>query len=245
MMKLIFLGIWLALAGQVQESDEDQALKTKTHLAFGHKHLRNGKYQLALNEYSEILKAEPNHFDANLGRARSLIGLGDSAKAAGPARLATDLRPDSAEAFGVLGDAYSHANTQDYPRASQAYQKALALKPDSLGAAMSLARALSYQKEVEQAIQVLENARKHHPGNTELLTKLAESYYAIRKLDKAEGLIGVVLEKDPENAQANKVLDQIRGRQAYNLWIPIIALVAFPLIILFVRWMKKGRIPKA
>jgi tetratricopeptide (TPR) repeat protein len=237
----VWIGLWLALLSGPALTPPDQPAEIEARLAKGQEYLAEKKFQKALIEFSEILKTEREHFEANLGRARALIGLGDSRKALDPARLATDLKPDSVRAWRLLGDAYAHPGTQDYPRASRAYRKVLKLEPASLEAAMSLARALSYMKEVEQAIGVLENARKHHPDELKLLTKLAESYYAIRKLDKAEELINQVLEKEPGHPEAKRVLEQIRGRRAYNLWVPIVAIVAFPLIIILVRRMKKGR----
>lgn len=227
------------------QSAPDQSADTDARLVKGLQYLQNKKFQEALIEYSEILKKEPKHFEANLGRAQALIGLGDSTKALGPARLACDLKPDSVRAWRILGDAYAHEGTQDYPRAAKAYSKVLELEPKSLEAAMNLARALSFKKEVEQAIEILEVARKHHPDELDLLTKLAESYYAIRKLGRAEELVNLVLEREPEHKEAKRVLSQIQGRRAYNLWVPIIAIIAFPLIILLVRWMKKGRELKA
>jgi tetratricopeptide (TPR) repeat protein len=239
-MTIVWLGLWLAMQPVPDQSADAEAREVK-----GLQYLQAKKFQEALIEYSEILKKQPKHFEANLGRAQALIGLGDSTKALGPARLACDLKPDSVRAWRILGQAYAHKGTQDYPRAAKAYRKVLELEPKSLEAATCLARALSYKKEVEQAIEILEAARKHHPEELGLLTKLAESYYAIRKLGRAEELANFVLEREPEHEEAKRVLNQIRGRQAYNLWVPIIAIVAFPLIILLVRWMKKGREVKA
>ncbi len=244
-MTSIWLGLWLAIQSQPQVILPDKPAEAETRLVKGLEYLQAKKFQEALIEYSEILKTQPKHFEANLGRARSLIGLGDSQKALGPARLACDLKPESVQAWRLLGDAYAHQGTQDYPRASEAFRRVLELKPESLGAAMSLARALSYQKEVEQAIEILEAARKHHPGELKLLSKLAESYYAIRKLDEAEQLVNQALEQDPNHPEAQLVLDQIEGRRAYLLWVPIVAIVVFPLIIILFRWMKKGREVKA
>ncbi|MBW1811668.1 MAG: tetratricopeptide repeat protein, partial [Deltaproteobacteria bacterium] len=116
--------------------------------------------------------------------------------------------------------------------------------PKSKSAAMNLARALNFDKEVEQAIAVMESAHKQFPDDMAIVVKLAESYYAIRKLDRAEELIGLALEADPNNKNALHVHDQVKSRQAYNFWVPIIAIIAFPILFLAIRWMRKGRLPK-
>lgn len=210
----------------------------------GEEHLKQQKYQQALNDYSQILKTDPKHTAANLGRARALLGLGDGPKAVGPARMVTELEPENQAAWMVLGDAYSHENTQDYPRAAEAYQKALGLDPTNRNAGLKLARALSFTKEVDQAIGVLEGVLKHHPDDVLVLVKLAESCYAVRKLDRAEDLLKRAQELAPENPEVRRVADQVSSRRAYNFWVPIIAIIAFPLIYLLVRFMRKGRVPK-
>lgn len=210
----------------------------------GREHLKQEQYQQALNDFSEVLKSEPRNISANLGRARALLGLGDGPKAVGPARLACELGPENIPAWMVLGDAYAHDATQDFPRAAEAYQKVLDLDPENRRAGLKLARALSYQKEVDRAIGVLEGLLRHHPGDVLVLVKLAESYYAVRKLDRAEELLDRALGLSPENPEALRVAGQVRSRRAYNFWVPIIAIVAFPLIYLLVRFMRRGRVPR-
>jgi len=210
----------------------------------GEEHLKQEKYQQALNDFSEVLKSEPENVPANLGRARALMGLGDGPKAVGPARLVCEQQPENLEAWMVLGDAYSHENTQDFPRAAEAYQKVLDLDPKNRRAGLRLARALSFKKEVERAIGVLEGILKHHPEDVLVLVKLAESYFAIRKLDRAGELLGRAQKLAPDSPEVRRVADQISSRRAYNFWVPIIAVIAFPLIYLLVRFMRKGRVPK-
>jgi cytochrome c-type biogenesis protein CcmH/NrfG len=210
----------------------------------GEEHLKQEKYQQALNDFSEILKTDPKHSAANLGRARALLGLGDGPKAVGPARLVCEQEPGNAAAWMVLGDAYAHENTQDYPRAAEAYRKVLDLDPGNRRAGLMLARALSFKKEVDQAIAVLEGTLEHHPEDVLLLVKLAESYYVIRKLDRAEQLLARAQKLSPDNPEVRRVADQVNSRRAYNFWVPIIAIITFPLIYLLIRFMRKGRVPK-
>ena len=213
-------------------------------LAQGEEHLKQEKYQQALNDFSEILKSEPKNVPANLGRARALLGLGDGPKAAGPARMVCEIEPQNVQAWMVLGNAYAHETSQDYPRATEAYRKVLDLDPKNREAGLGLARALSYKKEVDQAVGILEDVLRHHPDDVLVLVKLAESYYAIRKLDRAEELLDRALGLAPGNQEALLVADQVRSRRAYNFWVPIIAIIVFPLIYLLVRFMRKGRVPK-
>lgn len=236
---------YAAAARLLEQASDTHPGDPALQAALGRAYLHLDKYQQALNAFSAILMSAPRHLEANMGRARALVGLGDAPKAVKNARLAVDLAPERAEAWLLLGDVYAHDSLQDHPRAVDAYRRALALDPESLQAAMGLARSLSYTREVEQAIEVLERARTHHPGSIPLVVKLAESYYAVRDLDRAESLVHEALEADPGSAEARRVLEQIEGRRAYNFWVPVIAIVAFPVLVVFVRWLKRGRTPKA
>ena len=77
-----------------------------------------------------------------------------------------------------------------------------------------------------------------------MLVKLAETYYAIRKLDRAEELLRRERKQAPDDPEVRRVAEQISSRRAYDFWVPIIAIIAFPLIYLLVRFMRKGRVPK-
>jgi cytochrome c-type biogenesis protein CcmH/NrfG len=217
---------------------------TGSLLIRGEEHLKQERFQQALNDFSEILKTAPKDVPANLGRARALLGLGDGPKAVGPARMVCELEPENLRAWMVLGDAYAHGLTQDFLRAAEAYRQVLDLDPKNRDAGLRLARALSYRKEVEQAIGVLQGAQKHHPEDVLVLVKLAESYYAVRKLDRAEEVLAHALRLAPDHPVALRVQDQVRSRRAYNFWVPIIAIIVFPLVYLLVRFMRKGRVPQ-
>lgn len=210
----------------------------------GREYLEQGLFEKALVEFKEALKADPNDVAANLGRAKALLSLGDGRSALRWAKMATVLAPENVAAWEVLGNVYLHDSNQDYPRAEEAFRKELEVDPNRLEGSLSLARALSFEKKVEEAVIVLRRAVEHHPENTSLMVKLAESYYVLRKLDKAEELVREVLAKDPSSSEARRVLDQVEGRQAYNFWVLALSAVLIPLIYFGIRWMKKGRIPK-
>jgi tetratricopeptide (TPR) repeat protein len=226
------------------EARAQGATDSTTRLALGQAYLLREMHQKALIEFSEVLRHDPNHIQANLGRAESLIGLGDAKKAIGPVKLVTEIEPENARAWEILGNAYLHEQAQDFDKAQLAYRKALELNPSSRDAGVNLARALNYAKRVEEAITVLEAVRVKHPDDVSVMVKMAESFYAIRKLDKAELLLQEALELAPDDKEAKRVLGQVRSRQAYNFWVPIIAIIAFPLLYLAIRWMRRGKIPK-
>jgi len=84
----------------------------KVRIALGQLYLKGEMFQKALIEFSQVLIDNPNQIQANLGRAESLIGLGDPKKAVGPVKLVTEIEPENAQAWEVLGNAYVDSSTK-------------------------------------------------------------------------------------------------------------------------------------
>ena len=104
-----------------------------------------------------------------------------------------------------------------------------------------LAKALSYQKKVPQAIDILKKRFEKNPNDWPLVLKLAESYYATRQLNKARTQILRLLEAQPDNQKAHSLLAAIDSSQAYNLWVPLVLCISLPLLFFAYRWIRKGR----
>ncbi|RME23654.1 MAG: hypothetical protein D6806_10905 [Deltaproteobacteria bacterium] len=211
----------------------------------GKAYLGLGMHQEALIEFSEILKTNPNDYDANLGRARALLGLGDARKAEGRARLCTELRPDAAEAHLVLGQILMHPTVAKHAEAEKACRRALELSGESREGVVCLSKALNYQKKTDRAVGILRGWLERHPDDVQLRVKLAESLYALRRLGPAEREALEALKRQPDSAYAKRVLGQIRSRKAYQFWVPVVAIVAFPLFYFLIRRMRRGKELKA
>jgi tetratricopeptide (TPR) repeat protein len=213
-------------------------------LALGRAYLALKQHEKALGEFSPLLREDPNSVAANLGKAEALLGLGDGRSALAPAKMATSLAPENPLAWLLLGQALMHDSNQDYPRAEEALRKAVQLAPDGREIRLALARALSYQKKVDEAVTELKAALQAHPDDIGIMIKLSESYFVLRKLDEADALLKNVLSRDPENAEAKRVQSEVAGRKSYNFWVILLAAILIPLLVVGIRWMKKGRVVK-
>ncbi len=253
---LLVAGLWQAPAASAPDGGVDGSLEAAADPAVPapppieqalrqcREALRAGQFERALQECNAALRLDPNRVEAMLAKTRALLALGDGRSALAPARMATSLAPDSAEAFFLLGQAYLHDLNQDYPRAEEALRKAAELDPVSRDVRLSLAKALSFQKRVEEAIAELRLAHERHPDDTAVMVKLAESYYVLRKLDLAERYIKEALEKNPADPDALRVQDQVRSRQSYNFWVILLAAIIIPSLWFGIRWLKRGRVVK-
>ena len=203
--------------------------------------LQQHQYQQALEEFSEVLKTDKNSVDANIGRAESLVGLGDARAALPWAKMAVSLDIDNPRAWHVLGEVYLNDGNQDYPRAEEAFRREIELVPDSREGRLNLAYALNYQKKGYQSIDELKTALSYYPRDVPILLKLAEIYYVNRELDKAEEMGYEAMRIDPNNAEALKILGQIRSGHRYYYWVIGVSAVVIPFIFFGMRWLKKGR----
>ncbi|MBN2498657.1 MAG: tetratricopeptide repeat protein [Deltaproteobacteria bacterium] len=226
--------------GRIEAEGPDR----ESRIRKGRAYLEQQKYQHALNEFSAVLLEEPGHRDALLGRVRALAGLKDVPKAIQWAEKATALDPDDLEAWELLGSLYLVEYHLDPVRAEGVFRQLLRLDPDSRAAHLQLARALSYQKKIEKAIEYLQAWLDRHPDDLEVQVKLAESLFALGDLDRAAEILAWVLEREPEHTRARDLLDSVRTRQSYSLWLPIAALVAVSLIVFGLAWLRRGRTPK-
>jgi tetratricopeptide (TPR) repeat protein len=207
----------------------------------GDVYLQQHQYQQALEDYSEVIKTNKNSVEANIGRAESLIGLGDARAALPWAKMAASIDGDNPRAWHILGEVYLNEANQDYPRAEEAFRKELELEPTSREGRLKLVYALNYQKKVYQSIDELKAALSQKPRDVPIMLKLAEIYYVNRELDKAEGLVHEVMQIDPNNAEALKIMGQIRSGRSYYYWVIGVSAVVIPLVFFGMRWLKKGR----
>ncbi len=214
-------------------------------MLLGDAYLVQKKYQHALNAYSAVLLRDGSDAQACSGRARALVGLADVPKAIIWAKKATELAPDDLHGWYVLGEVYLNEKYLDAPRAEATFRQILVLSPGDRTARLQLARALSYQKKVDQAIEVLEGLAAERPEDWEVQLKLAESYYAVRKLTASEQVLEKILAVEPDHSGALRLLDAVRGRRAYLFWVPIGALLLLPLLYLLFRRLKRGKTPIA
>ncbi len=224
---------------------EQQPKQRAALLLLGRVRLAQERYQHALNAFSEVLIEDRSVPEACWGRALALAGLADVPKATEWAKKATELAPDSLRAWEVLAEIYLSEGYLDAPRAEAAYRQMLLLDPDNRSARLGLARALSYQKQIEQAVELLEELAEQRPEDWPVQFKLAESYYALRQLTPAERVLERILAARPEHVEARRLLEAVRSRRAYQIWIPVSAAIGVPLLVLLVRRLKRGRTFKA
>ncbi|KAK8692200.1 hypothetical protein V6N13_075675 [Hibiscus sabdariffa] len=116
----------------VDASDSDFKQLAQSFQAQGNKLAEDGKFREALGKWEAALNLMPENAVLFEQKAQVLLELGDAWSALKAASRATELEPSWAEAWVTLGRAQLNFGEPD--SAIESFDKALAIKPDSVEA---------------------------------------------------------------------------------------------------------------
>jgi protein O-GlcNAc transferase len=155
----------------------------------------------------EILKREPDNFQALhfLGRLRAQAG--DFAAAAALIARAVAVNPNAPAAHYNLGLALRALHRRDEEIAC--YRRALRLQPDFAAAHNDLAIALNEQRRPEEALASLRRALALQPDSAELLNNLAIVLTDLHQFAAAEQHLRQALRLRPDYAEAHSNLGNV------------------------------------
>lgn len=164
----------------VHKPDEPYVL-----LLMGQAYAKKGDYPKAEQEYKRITQLKPDHPLGWNDLAEVYAAEGKFPESAAAwVQVAELSKNNGAFAWFNVGQTYSHIDKQD--DAIKAYQKAIALSPNSaeLWGAMGFAQLKARQN--EQAVASLEHAVKLQPGSPDLRLILGNAYLEVGKQQEAQ-----------------------------------------------------------
>ncbi|MHB8527603.1 MAG: tetratricopeptide repeat protein [Candidatus Acidiferrales bacterium] len=91
---------------------------------------------------------------------------------------------NTATLYDLLGTAY--AKTHNFPKAEEAYQRAVTLEPDEVSHRKGLAQALLSNNKYQEALSQYERLTKLEPDNAENYLRMSQIYRHLGQLDNAE-----------------------------------------------------------
>ena len=182
------------------------------------------------------LSAHPDDPEALCEFARLLIGQGDAAAAEPVAEHATNVAPELAEAWRLLGAARMQARGRE-AEAVAAYRQALVFEPDSgpgraglafallavgdplaaLDACLEEDEALLLPRGLAQVrlgrfaegVETLEQVLTHSAGSTTALMALAKAYSELKDRERAVACLQRAIAIDPGLAEAHTLLSSV------------------------------------
>jgi tetratricopeptide (TPR) repeat protein len=186
------------------EADESNA---EAHFKLGLVHFNLGEYEQAQTHFSRSMELDPDRTSAvrhNLGVLAYQVGDMDTALAQFEAALETD--PDDADTHYQLGATYL---VQAFPmgslepdavlldKAEAAFVRALDIVNDKPEALVGLANVAMLRNNMEEAVDMLEQAVRHQPTMREALFALGRAYAMVGRVDEAQTTLRSFLDTDP------------------------------------------------
>ncbi len=188
------------------------------HLKFGDLLIKQGKFNLAIDSYTNANKINPNNPQGSFKLGKAFACQKNWQKAINQFRQTIQLQPDFHDAYVELGDALSQINKQQ--QAIESYQKALEIKPNDAKSYQRLQQCLiqssvAEDPELQECYQILQQ-ENHEPevylkiGQT--LTKqglVEDAVKAYLKLLKVQPTFAPVYENLKHAALYLKNLDEL------------------------------------
>jgi tetratricopeptide (TPR) repeat protein len=156
----VYSGLWLARLYRFENKHSEAEAVLRGLL------VRDAANGPALEQLSQLLMDE--------GRSQEAVKL--LSDAAGES--------SSPEIYDLLGDAYSQA--KDYPKAEDAYRKAVEEDPDDPGHLHGLAQALMAEDKYAEALEQFKRLTEIEPSTSENYLRMAQLYRRLGKFDQAE-----------------------------------------------------------
>ena len=156
------IGKPLAALQLLQPLTTEQAPNMEALVNTGAFQMSQGRYPLALPPLERAVTLAPRNPTVRIYLAQALSGLGRMAEAIDALKRATQLAPDSAEAFYSLGTVLANEDPQ---AAVSVLDRALQLKPDDIRSRTNLGHTLQLQGNLQRAEQVYQSAVRAAPAD--------------------------------------------------------------------------------
>ncbi|HRR27513.1 MAG TPA: tetratricopeptide repeat protein, partial [Acidobacteriota bacterium] len=157
---------WLALTLSLGGCSEDPVAQRDRYIQSAEEYVEQGKYQEAVIQYLNALKADPGFVPARLALAETYERLGDFSAAVNEYRRIVDENPANVPARLRLGRYYLGAGQQDrrwFDEARRLAQEVLEQEAENVEAKILLGNALAGQQDFEASIQAFREALARDP----------------------------------------------------------------------------------
>jgi protein O-GlcNAc transferase len=153
-----------------------------------------------VSAFQNAARLEPDNGDNHCSLATSFLKLNKPAEAISSAEEALRLKPNSAEAYLLLGCAL-HCDPKTFTQAAAAYQRALQLQPDKFIALGNLGDVSLQMGRFEEARDALIKAGEINPTDSKLHALLCQVCLRLNRQDEALSELEILKRLDPAKAE--------------------------------------------
>ena len=181
----------------------------------GYEAKENGDYEMAIDFYGKILKAQPEDYDARLALARLYFETEKYKKAENLFLKIFDNDSTDVEALTGLGNVYLMTNKLD--KSILMYQKAISFLPDDISLYFKLAKAYSWQGKLQNAIDTYNRVLKIDDTYSEAYQGIGKMYYWMEKPFSALEYYEKAIALDPAEFPIRNEYNDIKKSLKYQL----------------------------
>ena len=149
--------------GPARVGESLDSTSAAAHYSRGNAYSSEKQYDLAIQEYSQAIRLEPNSDAAFYARGNAYYGAKDYDRAVQEYSQAIRLKPNFENAFMARGNAYSAE--KDYDHAIQDYTQAIRLKPNFENAFYNRSNAYRAKGDLNRANQDYDEASRLKAGS--------------------------------------------------------------------------------
>ena len=175
-------------------------LTVKEIFSLAVKNHEEGKVNIALELYNQILKIDPNHSRALNNIAVIFSDSKDYQKAISSYEKAIEINPNFADAHYNLGVIFM--KLKDYQKAKNSYEKTIEIDPNYAKAHNNQGNTFKKLGENQKALSCFEKAIKANPNYIDAYYNQGNTYNELGEYQKAKECYEKVIELDPNNTNA-------------------------------------------
>ncbi len=202
-----------ALSGDAQNKSalelKEEILKSESKFSLekADQSLWKGDFAAALTQYDDILREDPQSFEAKSHKALALARSKEYDKALALYEELSKEHPEKEELLFNMADVMKWK--EDFSGAQAAYQKALEKMPQKVEALAGLADVLNRQGEYQHAVEICDRGLAIDNGNAELWVTRAWAWTWLHDYDKALKDVDQALKNAPDFIAARELLEKI------------------------------------
>lgn len=200
----IFILSLLSLALFAAGCHKDPQTQKREFTASGDKLAASQKYQDAIIQYRNALKADPNASDVYYKLGEAYFRNNQLREAFGAYKRATELDKNNVPA--QLAVARFYLVSQQFDEVMRIANNILANQPDNIDASMLLANAFVGKKDTAQGIKILQDVVAKHPESVPAHLNLGVFYASKGQTDAEREQFEAAVKADPKSVEAHKAL---------------------------------------
>jgi len=168
------------------------------------KNHQEGKTDIALKLYNQVLKIDPNYVHAHNNLSIIFIKLKDFQKAKECFEKVIAINPNNADAHSNLGNIFKEL--EENQKAINCYEKAITINPNNAIAHSNLSVIFKTLKDYQKAIDCVEKAIEIDPNYSQAHNNLGVIFKDLREYEKAKSCYEKAIDLKPDYADAHNNL---------------------------------------